>query len=98
MDRLGGSRRRRTRPAGDVWARAADVALRVGKGGRRSKMAPQALEIARNGLGNGDPLARLPFAAPRRFGRETEAAFGGEANERAADIGAVSSPLFEGVT
>ena len=37
------------------------------------------------------------LALSRRLGRETEPAFRGEPNERAADIGAVGSPLFEGV-
>jgi hypothetical protein len=38
----------------------------------------------------------LPFLAlSGRLGRETQPAFRGEPNERAADIGAVRSPLFE---
>jgi hypothetical protein len=40
-------------------------------------------------------LERRFATYPRRLGCETELAFGGEPNDRASNIGAVRSPLFE---
>ena len=66
----------------------AEVSRRKGEAPRKSKRSD------RTPAAGAPPLAPAP---PWRLRREREPPFGGEPDERAAESGAVGSPLLEGV-